>query len=854
MKISRRLAEPIVRWPRLVFLITVLLTLASLYPASHFRVDTDITSILPEGSPGAEDYRIFLRTFGGFEKVFVLVQSPGRKLEDPGALTQAAETVAREMEKNPDVAEARSGLTEADEHFFFKYVAPRMPLLLGDDWRAQLEPRLTPEAVKARVAFMRQTLRSPAGKAVAPLFQADPLGLSEGLIGSASASLPLDPLSGSFVSPQGDAALVIITPASAEIDPAAGRVLLGELRKAYAVARKASDVPIDFQAVGGPLYAAQDESALRHDLKATATSSAIGVAVLLLLGFGGAFIPITILLAVLVGMVWTVAAAALWLGSISVVGVGFTAALVGVGVEYGIHGGARYRQLRVEGWEPGDALIESFRDPGPGIFSSALTTAAGLGALCLAHFRPLREMGQVLTIGVLITLVTSMTMGAALLMIFPKRVQVSAPPKLWQRFGFPLLRGAVDFSARRPVAVLVGVVLLSAASVWGLFRLELSTDLRSLRPADAPSARAENLLVQKFSVGLDTLTVVARGKDLGQALDEAAQIKPLLQARMGKGAQITSPSDWLVLGARRDRRLAELRALPLERAADDFAREMTAAGFNVASFSPALATMKALGRGEDPGAPAPSEWPRWMSELVRTSGPNAPAVAVHVRVPLHQKQEPEALALELKKIAPKSSPGIALASVPRVGSELRGLAVQDLQRSSLVAFLLVALVVVVTVKWHIGDSILSFIPLTLGCLWTFGLWGAFGGRIDLLAISTLPVLFGTGIDLGVHAVHGGRMRPAEGIHGTVLESGLAMLLITLTTGVGFGSLGGSQVPGLQSAGTMVAVGVLACLLATFLVLPALEALLRRRTMGPKDQESPEPPTPPPSPPSSWPAA
>ncbi len=128
--------------------------------------------------------------------------------------------------------------------------------------------------------------------------------------------------------------------------------------------------------------------------------------------------------------------------------------------------------------------------------------------------------------------------------------------------------------------------------------------------------------------------------------------------------------------------------------------------------------------------------------------------------------------------------------MPRVGGELRGLAMEDLRRSSLLAFLLVAAVVVVSVGGRLGDSLLSGVPLALGCLWTFGLWGAFGGHIDVLAISTLPVLFGTGIDLGVHAVHGGRLRPEEGIRGTVESSGLAMLLITLTTGVGFGSLGG----------------------------------------------------------------
>lgn len=183
---------------------------------------------------------------------------------------------------------------------------------------------------------------------------------------------------------------------------------------------------------------------------------------------------------------------------------------------------------------------------------------------------------------------------------------------------------------------------------------------------------------------------------------------------------------------------------------------------------------------------------------------------------------------ELVRALNAAAPGAALASMPRVGAELRGLALGDLRRSSGLALLLVTAVVLVSVRGRIGDALLSFIPLVLGCLWSFGLWGAFGGRVDLLAISTLPVLFGTGIDLGVHAVHGGRLRPAEGIRGAVERSGLAMLLITLTTGVGFGSLGGSRVPGLQNAGTLVALGVAACLAATFLALPALEALFRRR--------------------------
>jgi predicted exporter len=789
-------------------------------------------ALLPDGSPGADDYRVFLGTFGGFEKVFVMVRSIDGPLEDPGPLMDAAEMLADLLRQSPEVAEARSGLTAEDERFFFEKVAPRMPLLVQEPgWREDLARRLEPEAVRERVAMMRQALRGPAGGIAAPLFAADPLGLSEGLLGAAS-SLPIDPLTGAFISRRGDATLVMLTPSRAEIDPAGGKALLADLEEAYAKVRQSTGLKLDFQAVGGPIYAAQDESIIRTDISRTATGSMLGVTVLLLLGFGGAFIPVVVLVSVLTGLVWTLGAASLGLGSITVVGIGFAAALLGMGVEYGIHGGARFRWHRLEGRDAATALIETFRDPGPGIVSSALTTAAGLGALSIAHFRPLRELGQVLTVGVLATLVTTATLGAALLVLFPRLSSVRRPPRLWQRFGAPALEATVGLAARRPVWVLGAVVLLSAASLWGLGRLDLSTDLRSMRPADHPSGEAERLLVDSFGVGLDTFTVVARGKTLGEALDQAARVRPILETRLGPAAEINSPADWLIGGDRLARRFAELRALPLERAADDFERELAAAGFKPEPFRPALDALRAMARGEDPGAPGPESWPRWMSELVRTgpAGSEGAAVAVHVRVPLGAAAGDE-LARELKEAAP----GVAVASIPRVGAELRGLALEDLARSSAIAFVLVALVVIVSVRGRLSDALLASLPLALGCLWTFGLWGAFGGHVDLLAISSLPVLFGTGIDLGVHAVHGGRLHPSDGIRGTIVQSGLAMILITLTTGVGFGSLGSSRVPGLQNAGSLVAVGVCACLLATFLVLPALESLFSRaRGVSPQE--------------------
>lgn len=239
--LSSFLAAAVCRRPRLLLAATVLLTLAALGPALRFRVETDLAALLPEGAPGAEDYRLFLRTFGGFEKVFVVVASGRGRLEDPAPLTLAAERLAEILARSPEVAEARSGVTEEDERFFLTYVAPRLPLLAaGDGWKQDLARRLEPAAIRARVEQMRRALRSPAGSVAAPFFTADPLGLSEGLLDAAATSLPVDPLTGGFLSRRGDAALVILTPARAEIDPAGGRALLAELDRGYAEVRRAS--------------------------------------------------------------------------------------------------------------------------------------------------------------------------------------------------------------------------------------------------------------------------------------------------------------------------------------------------------------------------------------------------------------------------------------------------------------------------------------------------------------------------------------------------------------------------------------------------------------------------------------
>jgi predicted RND superfamily exporter protein len=831
-------AAALVRRPGRVLVATLALTALAFLPALRLRLLTDISALLPRNAPASGDYRTFLDTFGGFEKLFVILQAKEGRPADPGPLVDAAEELSQELAKSPLVANARFGLTAEDEAFFLRWVAPRAPLLLSGDVlrvRGEVARRIAPSAIRSRVAVLRQTLTSPVGSFAAPFFAADPLGFSEGLLSAASSALPIDPATGAFLSKDGDAVLLIVTPARSELDPAAGRELVAVLEKAYAAVRKDSAIPLVFHAVGGPIYAAHDEAVIREDVFRITLSSIVLVAGLVLAGFEGIVMTVALFATVAVGLVWAAAATSLFLGSLSVVGIAFIATLLGMGIDYGIHGGARFRLLllsREGGRGRPEALRGALLQTGPAILAATLTTAAALSALGLAHFRPLREMGVVLALGLLSILAATATFGASFLAWFPWPRSLAGGRLLLRRFWTPLFAALVGFSVRRPRTVLAAALLLSLAASAGLPRLAINPDLRTLRPDDPESTRAEQMLFTKFGLGLDTTTVVLKDRDLPRALDDAARVRQILEDSLGRGADITSPADWMVTGGRMAERLAALKTLPLAAAADDLERELVAAGFRIDRFAPALAALRAMARGEDPGAPPPGAWPSAMAELIRPDKKSGrTAVAVHVRAPAGRWQAgpPPAVMRALQAAAPE----VAVASTPRVGAELRDLGLSDMLRSSLLAALLLAVVVAIAFWRRPAEALLAGLPLALGCLWIFGFWGLAGRSIDLLCIATLPVLLGNGVDLGVYAVYGalGRAGLGGGIAGSVERSGVALTLAALTTTAGFGSLGSSRIPGLGNAGMIVALGVFFCLLASIFVLPALEALRGRPASG-----------------------
>lgn len=837
-----------------VFLVT--LGAGALLP--RLTLETDLAALLPGDSRAADAYRLFIDRFGGFEKVFVLVQDPGfegSEDERIDHLIEAADLLAAELATRSEVAQARSGIETEEERFVLERVVRRSPLLYDVEELGHLEQRLEPGAIRERVARLRSVLASPAGALERTLAPYDPLGLADGLgLMGGRGSLPVDPLSGAFLSPSGDASLVVLTPASSEIDPEAGRRLLAELDTAFRTVETelGADPPdgatstLDFTAVGGPLYAAHDERLLRGDLERTLGGSLLACALVLVLAFGGLSIPTAAIVVVLLALVWTGAGLALSVGGVAAVSLGFAAVLVGLGIDYGIHAGVRFAEARREGAAIEPALAGTVRHAGSAIATSAATTAVAFLALALAHFRPLREVGLMVAVGIGAIFLAAATAGGALLARLGGRGR--APGPLWRVLGWPALH-LPKVGRRYPGWVLAVVVVLSGVAAVGVGRLELDADPRSLRPTDHPLLAAEELLAKTFGLGSDTATVLIWGEDLDSALARTAAVARILRSAESSGPgsaiTVTAASDLLGPGANSER-LARLAELPFAAAAATLEGALRDHNLDPAGFAPGLSALRALGEGRDPADDAgpdtgePSSWPSSVAELVRLDDDGVwSALRVRLAEGTWSGGPPAELVARLETAAP----GVEIASAMALGREMRDLARSDVTRLATAALAAIVLILALAFGGRPARIVLALVPVSLGALWTCGLLGLMGGRLDLVGLAVVPILLGIGIDDGLHALHGAaalrsdkNLAPfGEGsraasdknlapLAAAVTGAGRAMALTTLTTAVGFGSLVLSRVPGLRQGGWLVAFGVLVCLVVTLMVLPAVEAL------------------------------
>lgn len=124
------------------------------------------------------------------------------------------------------------------------------------------------------------------------------------------------------------------------------------------------------------------------------------------------------------------------------------------------------------------------------------------------------------------------------------------------------------------------------------------------------------------------------------------------------------------------------------------------------------------------------------------------------------------------------------------------------------------------------DVFLTMLPPVVGGIVMFGILAMMSIDLNPANLIVLPLILGIGVDDGVHVVHDYRMK--KGAYKTSPSTINAIVLTSLTSMIGFGSMMIATHRGLYSVGLVLVIGVACCLFVSLVTLPALLTWISNR--------------------------
>ncbi|MCP5431745.1 MAG: MMPL family transporter [Alphaproteobacteria bacterium] len=856
-RIAERLVAQIVARPWTTLVLAALFAGLALFAAAQrLGINTDTTDFVTSDEPFLKDHQAFEEAFPQLSQTTLVVVTA----REPARAKEAADELAERLKAEP---ERYNSVFEPGNHAFFDRHAllyldePQLQRLLAR--LAEAQPAL---AVLARDPNMRgidafldlAVTAYETGGTLPPLIVELMRSLADEATDVSNGEEAGVPWFERLLQRElGQSTHLILVQGRLDFATAVpGRALIDGIRGAARDLGFSRDTGVEVRLTGRvPLETEELQSAKDSVTVAGFVSLAL-LTLLMFVGVRSLRLILAALVALFVGLAWTLGFAALTVGQLNILSVAFAVLFIGIGVDFMIHYALRVQEeVGASGLAP--ALTGGAAHVARPILLCGLTTAIGFLAFVPTEYSALGELGIISAGGILFAVIAAFTVVPALLAL----TGLKPPPSLPAAAARPLAR-VNSFAMSRPAGVLafVGLVAVGAAIysrhlVFDFSSLALKdphsesvTTLRDLQDqgistdftarvlakdaADAEVLRKRLLVLPtvKDVVGLDA--IVPRRQDEKRAeLEEALFFlwPALSQAKEGAGA----PLDDALRRALLEGLAGKLRKVtepddPTRQAAFVEAHRLAAALAAVASEPAKARELEArlvgglaerldwLKKALQPSPVVIEEVPDELKERVLTPDGRV-LLTVLPKEDIRDIAAAERFIRDVHSVDPHATGRpVAEAGVGAV-----------VERSLFRAFGLAAgaifLLLLVSLR-SLKDSLLVMAPLVAATALTTGTAVVFGIHLNFANVILLPLIFGLGVDGGIHMVT--RYKDRHSVGGMMRSSTpRAIVLSVLTTLFSFGSLMLSSHAGIASMGLMLTIAAFYLLVTTLLMLPAL---------------------------------
>jgi uncharacterized protein len=766
----------------LLFAATGAIILLSLLSLQRIELNENVMSMLPDGNGNiVADFDLLKKSPFSRKLIVQLRAGPGVSEDE---LIAATDKLAGRLIP-PLFTRVITGPGAGSWQNLLDWLRDSQACLTSAEDLEVIQKLLTDEAVRKRLGQMRAILVSPEGIGFKRIFSADPFGWFPIYLEKLRFLNPMPGVRlgrGRFLSAEGNNSLILIDTGVDFTDVMQSNRMLASLHE---ISKTTVPAGIEVMLVSGHRYTLANSERVKKDLTVVLSVAAIGIFTIFMFfmrtwsALWVFFLPVAVLIIASAGV-------AIAYQPVSAITLGFGAVLLGITNDYPIH---VHAGLSRRDRPPAEVLSNVF----PPLVFSGLTTMVVFGILLFSSLQVQRQLAVFSLIGIIAAFLLS-------LFVLPHLI---GPTKTQPRVA---TSGRPPTSKRSPLWIIVCWGGILGLSLWGCSRLQFNGDLKAMNFVTEDIKHAEAALRDVWGDFRNRAMVFVEGPDLRTALARNEELFKYLQPRMGSESILSLapilPSDqtqefnlnrWQSFWSL-DRKESARRNLEGEGRRQGFRPEAFESVWRQLETPPSKITVESLraaGLGD------------LIDSLILSSEKGVQVITL-----IPDTSETAAFF----KAGAGSPPGVKFVSQRQFSRNITAVIAHDFSFFFGCSLVAICLLLAGFFRQPI-KVLLALIPVGTGLIGAAGFMGALGYPVNLFNVVASILIMGLGVDYGIFMVSRlgqGRDRITE----------LAVLLCSLTTLVGFGSLSFARHPALNSIGLAVLLGIGGAAISSLVVIPA----------------------------------
>nr|AUN35625.1 1-acyl-sn-glycerol-3-phosphate acyltransferase [uncultured bacterium] len=780
--------------------------------ASKVNFEEDISKILPKDKKIDKLNEVFQNS-KFLDKLVVMVSLKDTTAEQPDSLvTYADELVTEAQEKlTPYVNKINARVDDGLIMDLFNTITDRLPIYLSEKDYKQIDSLIEPGKVKETLAQNLRTLTSPAGVALKNIISSDPVGIS--FIGLKKLQqLQYDEnfeLYDSYVMTKDHKNLMLfITPKYAPNNTGKNALFLKSLDS---VINNKNTVHknIDASYFGATAVSVGNAVQLRKDTLLTQT----GIVAFLIIFLGFYFrrkrAPVVILIPVLFGALFSLAAIYFLKGSISVIAIGTGSVILGIAVNYSLHVYNHYRHTRSI-----ETVISDLALP---LTVGSFTTIGGFLCLQFVESEMLKDLGLFAAFSLI---------GASLasLIFLPHFIESKKDNAAQTGKQFSWLDKFASYRPEYNKYIIAGIFILTFVFAYTARNVSFESDMLNMNFMAPDLKQSEKKLNKINEYALKSVYLVTEGKTLDEALINNEKLVTQVDSLKEKNVikKYSGVSSLIISDSLQKTRIANWNNYWTgEKKQQLFAtleKEGAAIGFKVMAFDKFKALLE---KQYQPTGPEEMAAVRksFLDDFI-TEKPGKATVVTMVKV---ASTNTSAIYNTFD-----NNPNITVVDKQYLTTKFVEIINADFTSIALMTSILV-FVVLLIMYGRIELTLVSFIPMFISWIWILGLMSIFGIQFNIVNIIISALIFGLGDDYSLFIMDGLLQEYKTGKK-NLSSFKSSIFLSAITTIAGLGVLIFAKHPALKSIAGISIIGILCVVIMSQILIPFFfNLLIKKRT-------------------------